>query len=285
MTDSPHLSTPPQAGPTPDCPDAVATEDTAAAVLIDRRGSTLVLTLNRPDRLNAVNEELYQTLIAALHLAETDSRIRCVLLTGSGRAFCVGADLKEHGSGARTREDREHYVRLGQDVCRLIQSGSTPVVAAVHGYAFGAGAELAVSSDFLVLADDALMGFPEVSLGTFVGGGITHRLPRLVGLRRATDLLLLGERFTGTQALEWGLAHSVVGPDRVYPAALELAERLAEQAPLSVARMKAALYRADPVDAAFGTEPRDLLALMETADWAEGVAAFAQRRTPVFRGE
>ncbi|WP_218002481.1 enoyl-CoA hydratase/isomerase family protein [Nocardia brevicatena] len=282
MTDSPD----PDAEPDATAPAGTGTGDDAPTpVLVERRGSTMVLTLNRPERLNAVNEELYHTLIAALRMSEADSRVRCVLLTGAGRAFCVGADMKEHRAGTRTAQDRQRYVQLGQDVCRRIQTCTTPVVAAVHGYALGAGAELAVSSDFLVMAEDARMGFPEVSIGTFVGGGITHRLPRLVGLRRATDLLLLGERFTGTQALDWGLAHAVVPGATLHDTAMKLADRLAGQAPLSLGRMKAALYRADPVDTAFRTEPRDLLALMETEDWAEGIAAFAERRAPVFRGK
>lgn len=285
MTDSSELPAPgPDAEPDANAP-AGNGDDAPTPVLVERRGSTMVLTLNRPERLNAVNEELYHTLIAALRMAEADSQVRCVLLTGAGRAFCVGADMKEHRAGTRTAQDRQRYVRLGQDVCRRIQTATTPVVAAVHGYALGAGAELAVSSDFLVVAEDARMGFPEVGIGTFVGGGITHRLPRLVGLRRATDLLMLGERFTGTQALDWGLAHTAVPGATLRDTAMELADRLAGQAPLSLARMKAALYRADPVDTAFRTEPRDLLALMETEDWAEGVAAFAERRAPVFRGK
>ncbi|WP_217998034.1 enoyl-CoA hydratase/isomerase family protein [Nocardia paucivorans] len=283
MTDStaPLVSTPDTE------PEAAAPTggDATAPVLIERRDSTLMVTLNRPERLNAVNEELYRALLGALRTAEDDAQVRCVLLSGAGRAFCVGADMKEHRAGTRTARARQQYVQLGQDVCHRIQTATVPVVAAVHGYALGAGAELAVSSDFLLMTEDARMGFPEVSIGTFVGGGITHRLPRLVGLRRATDLLMLGERFTGTQALDWGLAHAAVPGTALRDTAMRLAERLAGQAPLSLARMKAALYRADPVDIAFRTEPQNLLALMETEDWAEGVAAFAERRTPVFRGK
>ncbi|MBF6171337.1 enoyl-CoA hydratase/isomerase family protein [Nocardia blacklockiae] len=256
----------------------------APTVLVSRRGQVAVLTLNRPDRLNAVSEQLYRALLDALVTADDDPQVRCVLLTGAGRAFCVGADLKAHAAGTRTRAERENYVLLGQEVCRQLQTMSTPVVAAVHGYALGAGAELAVSADFLVIADDARMGFPEVSIGTFVGGGVTHRLPRLLGLRRATDLLILGERFTGAEAFDWGLAHAAVPADDLLDAAAALADSLSTKAPLALARMKAALRRDDPLHIALDSEPRDLLALMETEDWAEGVAAFAERRDPVFRG-
>ncbi|GAB2689321.1 enoyl-CoA hydratase/isomerase family protein [Nocardia thraciensis] len=257
----------------------------APTVLVTRRGQVAELTLNRPDRLNAVSEQLYRTLIDALAAADDDPQVRCVILTGAGRAFCVGADLKAHAAGTRTRADREEYAQLGQQACRQIQTMSTPVVAAVNGYALGAGAELAVSADFLVIADDARMGFPEVSIGTFVGGGVTHRLPRLVGLRRATDLLILGERCTGAQAYDWGLAHSSVPARDLVNSAAALADSIAAKAPLALARMKAALRRDDPLEVALESEPWDLLALMETEDWAEGVAAFSERRDPVFRGQ
>ena len=140
-------------------------------VIAERRGPVLHVTLNRPERLNAVSEELYTAALDRLAAADADPEVRCVVLAGAGRAFCVGADLKAHGEGTRSGSDRERYVDLGQRVCAQIQQMGTPVVAAVHGYALGAGAEMAVSADFLVIADDAEMGFPEVSIGTFVGGG------------------------------------------------------------------------------------------------------------------
>lgn len=254
-------------------------------VLTTADGPVGTITLNRPDRLNAVNEELYEQAIVALRDADADPGIRAVVLTGSGRAFCVGADLKAHGSGTRTPERQRYYTDLGQRVCEQMQTMSTPVIAAVAGYALGAGAEMAVSSDFLLMADDAQMGFPEASIGTFVGGGVTHRLPRLVGLRKATELLILGDRFTGAQAVEWGLAHQAVPSDSLGGTARKLAETLATKAPLSLAKVKAALYRDDGIEAALRTEPNALLELMGTRDWAEGVSAFAEKRAPHFTGE
>lgn len=254
-------------------------------VLAERAGAVQRLILNRPERLNAVSAELYRLLLDRLAEADADPDVRAVVLTGAGRAFCVGADQKAHGAGTRTPEQRAEYVRLAWQVCERIQTMATPVVAAVRGYALGAGAEMATSADFLLMAEDAQMGFPEVSIGTFVGGGVTRRLPRLVGLRQAGELLMLGERFTGVRAAEWGLAHAAVSAERLDEEAAALAGKLAGKAPISMARMKAALYREDPMTDVLRAEADDLLEIMETEDWAEGVAAFADRRDPVFRGK
>jgi enoyl-CoA hydratase len=253
-------------------------------VLVTQDGPVLTLSLNRTARLNAVSTEMYEQLLAGLDRADDDPAIRAVVLTGEGRAFCVGADQKAHGAGTRTPEQRQEYVELAQQVCERIQTLSVPVVAAVHGYALGAGAEMATSADFLVIADDAQMAFPEVAIGTFVGGGVTHRLPRLVGLRRATELLLLGRRFDGTQALEWGLAFACAPTGHVRDLARELARELAVKAPLSMAAMKAALWRDQPLGEAMESEEAELLLITGTRDWAEGVEAFAQRREPRFVG-
>jgi len=255
------------------------------AVLVSTMKRTRTLSFNRSERLNAVSVELYQETFDALQQADADVEIRAIILTGVGRSFCVGADLKAHKSGCRTPEERLHYAYLGQQVCAQIQTMNTPVIAAVHGYALGAGAEIAVSADFLIMAAEAQMGFPEVSIGTFVGGGVTNRLPRLVGLRRATEMLVLGERFTGSQAVEWGLAYQAVPTDELLDSAGKLADCLAGKAPLALGRMKAALMRNDALDVVFKREPEELVALMDTRDWAEGVAAFAEQRTPIFEGK
>lgn len=255
-----------------------------SVVLGERSGPVLRIMLNRPERLNAVSEELYSELLDQLQVAALDSDVRCVVLTGAGRAFCAGADLKAHRTGERSNSDRATYVALGQQVCERIQKLLVPVIAEVRGYALGAGAEMAVSADFLVMAEDAQMGFPEVAIGTFVGGGVTHRLPRLVGLRKATELLLLGERFTGTQAVEWGLAHEAPPEAELTAVTDRLTRRLSRLAPLSVRRMKAVLARGGELDDALRAEAKDLLAMMRTGDWAEGVAAFGEGREPEFLG-
>ena len=251
---------------------------------VERTGRVVRLVLDRPERLNAVNEQLYARLTQELGRADDDPDVRVIVVAGEGRAFCVGADQKAHAEG-RTAAQQAEYVELGWRVCELIQRSRKPVVAAVHGYALGAGAEIATSADFLVMAEDAQMGFPEVSIGTYVGGGVTRRLPRLVGLRRATELLMLGERFSGKDAVSWGLAFLAVPADALAAAVSDLAQRLAAKAPLSIARLKAALLSEAPFDEVLRSEAADLLAIMRTSDWAEGVAAFRDRRTPTFTGK
>jgi enoyl-CoA hydratase/carnithine racemase len=257
---------------------------TVPTVLRTSHERVTVLWLNGPDRLNAVSEELYQSLYATLVDLDGDPDVRAVVVTGSGRAFCVGADLKAHREGMRNSGDQAEYVRLGQQVCWQIQTMSTPVVAAVNGYALGAGAEIALSADFVVAAEEAVLGFPEVNIGSFVGGGITRRLPQLIGLRKATELLLLGERFSGSQAAEWGLTYAAVHANQLLETSLSLAETLAAKAPLSLGRLKTALRHGCRLDETLGMEADALLAIMNSKDWAEGVAAFAQRRSPVFSG-
>jgi enoyl-CoA hydratase/carnithine racemase len=257
---------------------------TVSTILRTSHERVTVLSLNRPERLNAVSEELYRTLCTALVDLDDDPNVGAVVLTGSGRAFCVGADLKAHGEGTRSSQDRAEYVRLAQQVCRQIQTMSTPVVAAVNGYAFGAGAEMATSADFLVAAEEAILGFPEVSIGSFVGGGITQRLPQLIGLRKATELLLLGERFSGKQACEWGLAYTAVPASQLLDTSISLAQTLAAKAPLSLAQLKTALRQSRNLDETLENEADVLLTIMNSKDWAEGVAAFAEHRSPVFSG-
>jgi enoyl-CoA hydratase len=232
--------------------------------------------LHRPDRLNAVSDELYADLEPALQAVADDEDARVLLLTGAGRAFCAGADLKAHAQRDRTPAERRAYVWAGQRVCRLLQTMPVPVVVAVQGHAIGAGAEMALSGDVVVVAEDLQLAFPEVALGTFVGGGVSQRLPLLVGPMRARELLLLGRRLAGTEAVAWGLATEAVPADALADRARALAEQLAELPPRSVRAMKAALGRAGDLslDDALVFEAETLLDCMRTEDWSAGVQAF-----------
>lgn len=261
------------------------TEMRFETILFNVRDGIGTIRLNRPHRLNAVIEQLYRDVIAGIDLAESDAEVRAVVITGEGRAFCVGADLKEHGRGERTALQQRNYLVLGNDVCRRIYTSPKIVIAAVNGYALGAGAEIAVSSDFILMKDTAELGFPEVSIGTFVGGGITHILPRLVGLTKARELIVSGRRIGGREAVASGLATRSFEDGAFDAGVREFASGVAAKAPFSLGFAKEHLNDgARSYQAALVTELEALRACMVTQDWKEGVAAFAEKRKPVFRG-
>ena len=197
--------------------------------------------LNRPHRLNAVVPELTAGLVAALARAGQDGA-RVVVLAGRGRAFCSGHDLKEQLPPETVLATRLRVEQI-QDVTRAIRRFPGPVVAAVHGYALGAGCEFALGCDLVVASEDAQFGFPEVSVGLSVTGGISRLLPLLVGPVRAKELLLLGERFGATRALQLGLVNQVAVAGQHEQAAAVIAARLRDQPRLALALAKQALDR------------------------------------------
>jgi enoyl-CoA hydratase len=251
-----------------------ATRPTYVRTWVD--GRVRHVQLHRPDRLNAVSEELYADLEAVLEAAAVDAGLGAILLSGAGRAFCAGADLKAHADRDRDPDQRRAYVWAGQRVNRLLQRMPQAVVAAVHGHAIGAGAELAVSADVIVCTEDARFSFPEVGLGTFVGGGASRRLPQLVGQLRAKQVLMLGRPLTGHEAAAWGLATEAVPADHLDRRSAELAHELADQPARSLRLAKEALNRAADMtlDEALVYEAEGLLACMASDDWSASVHRF-----------
>jgi enoyl-CoA hydratase len=245
------------------------------------------IRLNRPHRLNAVVEGLYRDILSALDAALTDVTVRVIVLTGEGRAFCVGADLKEHKDGARTPLQRRQYLELANAVCARVYAAEKPVIAAVNGFAFGAGAEMALSCDFIVMKDTAEIGFPELSLGTFIGGGISHVLPRLVGLVTARELIFTGRRINGVEAKAIGLVSRVADEAAFTTEVRSLATKIGGNAPLSMALAKDHLNRGSSRDfySTQITELEGVRACMVTEDWSEGIRAFAEKRAPIFTGK
>lgn len=202
-------------------------------------GTVAVVHLDRAERLNAVNVELTRGLAAALERAAADDA-RAVVLAGRGRAFCAGHDLKEEPAVETVLQTRARLEEI-QEVTRLVRRLPAPVIAAVHGYALGAGAEFALCCDVVVAGEDAVFGFPEVSVGLSVTGGISRLLPALVGWAKAKELLLLGDRVTGQDAAALGLVARCVPAGEHEITALELARRMAERPALSLALAKQAL--------------------------------------------
>lgn len=255
-------------------------------VLATRDGALLTLTLHRPHRLNAVNLPLYEKLVAELEGAEQDAAVRCVVLTGSGRAFCAGADLKAHAEQPMSEEEQGRYVRTAQRANELIQTMGTPVVAAVNGHAIGAGLELALSADFAIVAEEAKLRLPEIALGTFLGGGVVYTLAERVGVLKARELVYLGDFFSGTEAARMGVVNRALPAAEVVPAARELATRLARRAPIPFAEAKRLIGPAGTLtrEQALEREQAALEEIFRTDDWAEGVAAFREKRAPDYRG-
>jgi enoyl-CoA hydratase len=256
-------------------------------VLVETEGPVRTFRLNRPERLNAVSLPLYRALEAGLAETAADAGIRVVIITGEGRGFCSGADLKAHREYAQTPEERREYIKTGQRVYRAIQTLPQPVIAAVNGHAIGAGIELALSCDFVVIAEDAKLRLPENTLGTFIGGGTAYTLRRRVGYAKAAELILLGEFFSGRDAYEMGLANRLATAQEVMSVALELAAKLARNAPVSMRLAKQVLDRAGQLgpDGTLLAEADALDECMATDDWREGVRSFAEGRDPVYRGK
>lgn len=256
-------------------------------IIVAIEGSVATIRLNRPERLNAVSLPLYEALAVALGRIDGDSATRAVVITGEGRAFCVGADLEAHGRSAGDRAARKTYVAAAQEAAKGIRSIRKPVVAAVNGHAIGAGLELALACDIGVVAEDAKLRFPEVGLGTFLGGGVTSTLVRRVGLTRAKELVLLCPMFSGTEAVAMGLLNRAVPSRDVAGVALGIARDLATKAPLPLSLAKDLLHRAGglDMDSVLELEAEALLRCMSTADWREGILAFREKRDPRFTGE
>ena len=244
------------------------------------------IRFNRPHRLNAVIEQFYHELLEALAQAEADSDVRAILLTGEGRAFCVGADMKAHSAGERTPYQRRLYLQLGNDVCEAIFRPTKPVVGAINGYALGAGAEMACACDFLLMAESAQIGFPEVSIGTCVGGGVTQFLPRLVGLAKARELIFLGNKVDGREAERIGLVTRAVADKQLQSEADNFINELTNKAPISMQLVKKMLNNSsyNDIDAQLQHELDGVFMCTTTQDWQEGVDAFAEKRPPEFKG-
>jgi crotonobetainyl-CoA hydratase len=263
----------------------------AGTVLYQRDGHVALLTLNRPEALNAVNAALADELGGLLEQAVADDGVRAIVVTGAGRAFCAGADLKEiaaRRSIAPTAHPEWGFAGLARHWV------GKPLIAAVNGYAMGGGTEIALACDLVVASEQAAFGLPEVKRGLFAAAGGVIRLQRQIPIKLAAQLALTGDPVDAATARQWGLVNDVVPPAEVVPRALALAGRIAANAPLSVQHSKRVLHQAacagSDWDAAWsGADPWQVNAeavdaVFGSADAVEGATAFAQKRPPVWTG-
>lgn len=263
-------------------------------ILYEKENRIATVRLNRPERMNAVVEEMYRELAQVLDVAGEDEEVRALILTGAPRikdgverpAFCAGADLKKHDSGERTRADKRAYILLAHETTRRLHDFPKPVIAAVGGPARGAGVEMALCADLILMGQSASLAFTETGLGTFVGGGSTYHLPRLVGPARAKELVYTGRVISGPEAVAMGLALESFSDAELMNRAVALATEIADKAPLSIALAKQRLQQPAGLDlkTVLQLEADAILACMDTADWHEGIRSFAEKRKPIFKG-
>jgi len=249
---------------------------------IEQRGPVALLTIHRPP-VNALSTALLLELQQAVAGFAGAPQTRVVVLTGTGKAFVAGADIVELQAmdSLRARE----YSALGQSVFADIETLPQPVIAAVNGYAFGGGCELATACDIRIASEAAVFGLPEVNLAVIPGFGGTQRLPRLLGYGKAKELIFTGEPIQAAEAHRLGLANRVVAPDALLPDALKLAALIASRGPLAVRLAKRAInLSAADGPAGFALEAELLGHCFATADRQEGMRAFLEKRAPVFTG-
>ena len=252
---------------------------------LTREEGYAVITLNRPPA-NAIDSVALAELGRALDEIESDRKIRSIIVTGSGdRMFSAGADITEFA--AATAEEQERFMARGCDLFDRIQGFPKPIIAAVNGFALGGGNELAMACDIRIAASKARFGQPEINLGLVPGWGGIQRLSRLIGRAQARELLLTGDALEAEEAKAAGLVNKVVADEELMAEARALAGRLAGQAPLAMAETKR-LLNVD-VDAPMAESIREggsgFSRMLETKDGKEGVAAFLEKRRPVFKGE
>ena len=253
---------------------------------VERSGPVEIWTIQGEARRNSLTIALLAELSERVLALSDDRSVRAVVLAGQGdRAFCAGADLKER---ARMTDDGVHAFHAAvRDTFLGIERAAQPFVAALNGAALGGGLELALACDLRVAAEGAEMGFPEVSLGIIPGAGGTARLPRVVGVARAKDLVLTARRIRGAEALAMGLVSRIAPAARVLAEATELALALARHAPISLRQAKRAIDGGFclPLEEALALENRLYQDCLGSRDRVEALQAFAEKRPPVFRGE
>jgi enoyl-CoA hydratase len=253
-------------------------------LLIERPSNgVVVFRLNRPQVRNALNLAIRMELAEAVTRFAADPAIRCLVITGSDKAFASGADLSEMAE-ATPDEVKEHNV---QQYWRAISDCPKPLIAAVEGYALGGGLELALCADIIVAGEGARLGLPEIKVGILPGGGGTQRLARLVGLKRAMLLLMTGRMFGAAEALAMGVISEMTPAGQALSRALEIAAEIAAMPPIAVAEIKRVTNEGvnQPLDTALLLEQRTYEALYATADQKEGMRAFLEKRKPKFEGK
>lgn len=260
---------------------------TTETLLQEAAGGVAVLTLNRPDKLNALDYPLIDSLTAALDAIEADATIGAVILTGAGRAFCAGADIRafsvsvEAGAEVALRD----FVRRGQALTSRLERFPKPIIAAVNGIAYGGGCEMVEAVALAIASEDARFAKPEITLGFPPPFGGTQRLPRLVGRKRALKMILTGDVISAQEAAAMGLVNAVVPRGKLIEEARELAGRIITHSPRAISACLASVTRGInlSIDEGLAVEALHFGRMARTPDIMEGISAFLEKRSPAFK--
>ena len=259
-------------------------------VIYEQRDRIAILTLNRPEKLNAINYAMNDCLLMLLEKIEADASLGAVILTGAGdRAFSAGGDIHEFTRSIRRGADEavRDFCRRGQAMTARLEAFPKPIIAAVNGIAYGGGCEITEAAHLAVASERAIFAKPEINIGIPPTFGGTQRLPRLAGRKRALELLLTGDSFSPGRAKELGLVNSVVPHDALLPAAMELANRILRHSPLAASRILSAVTRGInlPIDEGLLVEREQFARMCATKDVLEGLDAWIERRPPRYGGQ
>lgn len=252
-------------------------------ILTELENGIYTITINRPDKLNALNKKVLEELEHALQTVYNDNTVRASIITGSGnKAFVAGADITEFM--ALNDNDGALLAKKGQDIFFKIENSPKPIIAAVNGFALGGGCELAMACHFRLASDNAKFGQPEVTLGLIPGYGGTQRLPMLVSKGKAMELILTGGMMDATAALQWGLVNTVTSPETLLPKAKEILQIIISKSPEAVARAIAAVNAHYSHEKnGYDEEIRLFGEAFASDDKKEGTAAFLEKRKPLFK--
>jgi enoyl-CoA hydratase len=256
-------------------------------ILYEKKAGVAKITLNRPEAMNAITRKMFLEIGQALDDAEQDSGVSVVVLTGAGKSFCAGVDMKFATEELKTLQDQQDLFRLGNKMALEKMEGlSKPVIAAVRGYCLAGGFEMMMAADLVIAAEDARIGDQHINFGLFGGGGCVYRLALLVGMRKAKEIVLTGKRLSGKEAEQLGLVNLAVPPDKLESAIDEMVSQLSDKSPVAVRLSKWFINKVSMLDADTRLELAMMYSLIDAAseDKEEGMRAFIEKRKPVFKG-